>query len=414
MENKNGEWRTAINKKKDKERMSAKEPEKIVTPLVDDATADKSALNLNNSFSSLVEKESDDKKNAKTTNVVTPTTPYKSNTFIKEWGYIQDPEIRDVMNAVNNNLEKCENFEQRMKFLQDSMASIADLAAVQIREQRHDVDNDKTTDRETVRGLHNLAQFGTSFSVAMSANLIVINNAIESIEKKKLEILDGWNKFVQDLNEKETVSDPNESTIQTKSSSFIGALEGGRHITTRNSTNLITASIGLIDIKCPVSNNPKDVPLMGIQYNPKLSCFVINLDGDLYSFGTGQFTYRKGKCVNGESTLYGKRCNPREMTCNGASCTYYHDPLKFSTHAHSTRNMAIPYIAEDLIKGIASDQEIVSNTSYEKNPFIVEDIVQLAGMLLLKAMSVKSIVKSNSTRSRPRRQPHPQRRNEKR
>jgi hypothetical protein len=120
------------------------------------------------------------------------------------------------------------------------------------------------------------------------------------------------------------------------------------------------------------------------------------LEGDVYSFGTGKFIYRKGR--NSESTLYGKRCNPSAMTCNQDSCTYYHDPLKFA-NGHTSRNMAIHYITEDLVKGVATDQDILSNDALESNPFIVEDLVQLGGMLLLKAMAVKSVLRK--TQSRP-------------
>ena len=406
MDTNNSEWRTATNKKKDKVHttVNVKDSDHLGTSTSEDTVVNKHILNLNNSFSSLDSKVEDKK-----------TRPVKSNTKlisalnsseIKEWGYDQEPEVSDVTKTVRNNLDKCENFEQRMGFLQVSMSSIADIAASLIREQRCIVNNNKATDRETVKGLHDLAQFGTLFSKSTSDNLIVINDAIDSIEKQKTDILDGWNKFVQDLNtcdEKEMSRDCNGLQYAANESSFLGALENGRHIISRNSTNNVSTSIGLIDIKCPASSNIKNVPLMGIRYNASLSCFVINLDGEMYSFGSGQFTSRKGKGINGESTLYGKRCNPREMNCSGAACTYYHDPLKFAKHAHSTRNMAIPYITEDLIKGIASDQEIISNTSYEKNPFIVEDIVQLAGMLLLKAIAVKSVVKQGQCRSKQQR-----------
>jgi hypothetical protein len=45
------------------------------------------------------------------------------------------------------------------------------------------------------------------------------------------------------------------------------------------------------------------------------------------------------------------------------------------------------YITEELIKNISDDDYIANITN--KNPFIVEDIVQLAGMLLIKAVAVK-------------------------
>jgi hypothetical protein len=401
MDTNNSVWRTATNKKKDKVNniVNAKVSDRATSSTGGDVAVNKNSLHLNNSFSSLDNKDVENKKSCvkPNTKLISPHCTME----IKEWGYDQEPEVGDVLSTVKRNIDKCENFEQRMGFLQESMAVIADTAASLIRDERGVVDDNNTTDRETVKGLHDLAQFGTAFSKSMSDNLIVINDAIDSIEKQKTDILDGWNKFVQNLNMCNHIDVPKNNT---NDSSFLGALENGRHIISGNSTNNMTTSIGLIDVKCPTYSNAKNMPLMSIQYSASLSCFVINLDGDVYSFGSGKFTSRKGKCSTGESTLYGKRCNPREMNCSGASCTYYHDPLKFAKHAHSTRNMSIPYITEDLIKGIASDQEIVSNTSYDKNPFIVEDIVQLAGMLLLKAIAVKSIVANGSSRNKNRKQ----------
>lgn len=322
------------------------------------------------------------------------------------WGDIDndtDPELNDVMSTVADNINKCKDFQHRMTFLKDVMASIAKNAADTITEEKKAIDNKKMNDRDVVQGLHDLSQFGTSFSQSMSDKLTVIRDAIGEIENQKRNILDGWNKFVRELSQPTDSDKSQDHQRQTasrlaatsqNSMSFISALEGGKHaaIVQRIGSNTVTASVGISDIKCPVASNPKDVALMAINYIPSLSTFVINLDGSLYSFGKGKFVSRRGK---NESTLYGKRCNPRIMACKGASCTYYHDPLIFTSDSHAERNMAIPYITDELIKGIATDQDILSNTTYANNPFIVEDIVQLAGMLLLRAIAVKTIINNN-------------------
>lgn len=213
----------------------------------------------------------------------------------------------------------------------------------------------------------------------------------------------------QDATDEQKPHAPRQILQRPNNSSFLSVLEGGRHVAapmqqSRLGPNTISTTVGIVDVKCPVSSSSRDVPLMTIKYNPSLSSFLINLDGDVYSFGLGKFVSRRGK---NESTMYGKRCNPRTMLCKGASCTYYHDPLKFANNAHTERNMAVSYITEELIKGIATDQDVLSNTSYSTNPFIVEDIVQLAGMLLLKAIAVKSVIRNSPDNSgRPRQSRH--------
>jgi hypothetical protein len=408
-DNKNNcEWQTTTNKKKDggSTVIASKAQESdIALPVV--TMVNKPALDLNNSFSSL--DDSNDEKENKHKKI--SKSSQRAIVERQTWGDMHEPNVDEVSSTLMHNIDRCDHFEQRMDLLRESIAVIVDTAASLMKKQHSVINKDATKDREKVKGLHELGLFGSAFTLSMSDNLLRINATINDIEKQKNDILDGWDVFIQNLNPSNEKNNTEQSTERSilqrppSNASFINALEGGRHVDTRNPTILITATIGSANVKSPVTSNIKNIPLMCIQYSAALSCYVINLDGDMYSFGTGKFTSRKGKNVDGDSVLYNKRCNPREMNCSGASCTYYHDPLKFANNAHLTRNMAIPYITEDLIKGIATDREIVSNTSsYEKNPFIVEDIVQLAGMLLLKALAVKSVIKSNSTQSRSRKQ----------
>jgi hypothetical protein len=392
MENNNeGEWQTTSCKKNER-----------AQPIAD--TVNTQCASSNNAFALLDEEVKEITSSQHSTGVSAQVVPIVANAKKVAWGDDSEPDVNQVTNVIAHNLAQCDDFEQSMKFLQSAMAAITASAANIVEKQRTVANNDKSSERETVRGLHNLALFGRSFSQSMSDNLIELTTVITSIEKQKKEILDGWNTFVHDLN-KENVTE-NVQIPKTMHGSFLEALEGIRapqHSNTQQIrqvvTNTTVTSIGMVDVTCPTSTDVKNVPLFGIQYNPALGCFMINLEGSVYSFGTGQFMLRKNKNTKGESTMYGKRCNPRTMSCNGASCTYYHDPLKFTKNPHTERNMAVPYITEDLIKSIASDQDIMTNAPFSSNPFIVEDIVQLAGMLLLKAISVKNIIKSTRGRS---------------
>jgi hypothetical protein len=392
MENNNeGKWQTPSNKKGDGAQQN------VVVH-----TANTQCASSSNAFALLEEHTEED-----TAAPISGDTPsIVTNAKKISWGE-SEPNVNEVGNVIIANLALCEDFEQGMGFLQSSMATIAASATRLVEKQRADANNAKSSERDTVRGLHDLALFGRSFSQSMTANLTELTAVINSIEKQKNEILEGWNTFVQDLNK--THVDESVQHVQAQPGSFRAALEGVRIPSIVRSpitpqilpiADITVTSIGMMDVTCPSSTNIKNVPLFGIQYNTALSCFMINLDGTVYSFGTGQFMTRKNKHVKGESTMYGKRCDPRAMSCNGINCTYYHDPLKFTNNPHTTRNMAMPYITEDLIKLVASDQDIMSNAPFTSNPFVVEDIVQLAGMLLLKAIVVKNVIKSAAPRAR--------------
>jgi hypothetical protein len=334
-----------------------------------------------------------------------PPKPEKPTIETKSWGD-DDIDLKPIISILNTNLENCEDCQQRTQFLKDVMGLIAERAANIIIDERQSLNNNNMNDKETLKGLHELSQFGSAFSKSMTDTVSVINDAVNSIEKQKKDILDGWNKFVQEMNPQSSPSTKktdtakyNNTQLAQSSTSFLNAFEGGKRTPTSSvpraiATKVIT--VGLEDIKCPTTTSTKDIPLMAIQYNTTLNTFLINLDGTVYSFGYGNFISRKTK---NESTLYGKRCNPRSMTCKDAECTYFHDPLLFPTNSHSERNMAVSYITEDLIKSIGTDQDILANTLSTTNPFIVEDIVQLAGMLLLKALAVKKICIQSSSKS---------------
>lgn len=419
MDTDNSDWQTATGKKS----ATAK-----VATVVDTIT-EVSSIKMSNSFAGIDNELSDDDQQTVTANeskhndetggsdayvdeikeekVTVPISQLKSRA--QSWGDMsEEPDVNVVMKRVALDMEKGDDFEQKMSFLRELMGLIASSAASLIETERKNLENEyAANDRDTVRRLHDLSTYGRTFGTSMSKNLGVITEAVDEIEKQMKDILEGWNKFVREITgehagpavtQKRILQRP----VQQQSMSYSSALVGNggptpvpQRIPT---SNTITTSVGIVDIKAPVATDSRDVPLMGIRFNPALGVFMINLEEEVYSFGTGKFIYRKGR--NSESTLYGKRCNPAAMTCNEDSCTYYHDPLKFA-NGHTSRNMAIHYITEDLVKGVASDQDILANDTLDRNPFIVEDLVQLGGMLLLKAMAVKSVLRK--TPSRPSR-----------
>lgn len=421
MNNDSGDWQTAGGKK------SA--AVKAVT--TSDMNTEKPPIKTANSFAVIDAEHSDDESvytgqhhpsaefndDVVTKDETAPVLQPNPVTTIKarsqSWGDMSDePDVKSVMNSISEEATKCEDFEHKMTFFRELMGSIATSAASLIATERKSLNSESVAnDRDTVRKLHDLATYGRSFGESMAANLGVINNAVNDIERQMNTILDGWNKFVRELTGERETHEEQKKIVQRPTAvqpiSYSSALSGNVSAPSAFTTlqrptacNNITIPMGIVDITSPVSTDRKDVPLMCIRYNPTLGVFMINLEGEIYSFGKGNFIYKKGR--NNESVLYCKRCDPSIMTCNENTCTYYHDPLKF-TNGHVSRDMAIHYITKDLVKGVATDQDILANDTLDRNPFIVEDLVQLGGMLMLKAMAVKSVLSKMPNRARTRR-----------
>lgn len=141
-------------------------------------------------------------------------------------------------------------------------------------------------------------------------------------------------------------------------------------------------TIGGGRILIPQTSNIDKITPMRIEYLDKNKIFTINLNGRKYSFGDGNIVY-KNRCRN-KHNLYGKYCNQSRDGCCDVNCTYYHDPILCPNKTHSVRNMSVKYILETLLKSVSCDNDMYKS-HIEKNRFIVRDLVQLGGLLILKA-----------------------------
>jgi hypothetical protein len=200
-------------------------------------------------------------------------------------------------------------------------------------------------------------------------------------ESEKNSALDGLKTFLASIDHSMIPAE-----IKKPEPGAYSAAAAGKKITP-NQQLMASVPLGPGNLVLPMTRDRSDIGPMSIKYASDLGVFLINMDGKLYSFCNGVFISRSNK--TGDNTLYGKRCNPISTKCIGTNCTYYHDPLMHS-NGHTMRNMGVHYVISELINGIANDADI-AEIARGKNKFIVEDIISLAGMLLIKAFQVKKI-----------------------
>lgn len=254
-----------------------------------------------------------------------------------------------------------------------------------------------SNEKQLVSDLHDLSTQVQKNALEIRGRLNELIKAIDEINAQKGSILDGWRKFVEDVEgARDPVAEPEAREKQLKSEPTRAPSVGSyasmvRPVsTTSHPSSTTQVRFGLASVSAQVADSASDVPRNSIRFIPSLGVFAINWNDSVYSFGPGVFVTRKGR--GAEDTLYGKRCNL--TNCMSADkCTYYHDPLRHA-NGHIVRNMGVHYILEDLIKGVASDADI-ETLPLNKNQFLVQDLVQLAGILLIKAAAVKSVIDSS-------------------
>jgi hypothetical protein len=305
----------------------------------------------------------------------------------------ESPDVSNIITAFMTEVgARCSNFGERASFVALTASSILDIGIKMIQDERNRIDASHN-EKEFVRDLCNICTHGKKLIDTTIEVVSIIKKHVATYESEKNSALDGLKTFLASIDQTMVPVDP----APAMSSRYASVVSGTREQTLakKSAGQQLMASVPLgpgqmvlpMIRGCDQSRNRIDVMPMSINYASDLGVFLINIDGKLYSFCNGVFISRLSK--TGDNTLYGKRCNPTTTRCIGANCTYYHDPLTHAT-GHTMRNMGVHYVISELINGVANDAEI-AETARGKNKYIVEDIVSLAGMLLIKAFQVKKI-----------------------
>ena len=343
-----------------------------------------------------------------------------------------DPE--DIAFNLNKNLGYCSSMAEQMTFLSDVTTVVANALKKTIASHHARFVESRSDERSYANHLHMLIQSSRAVTNLMTSQLVDLNTIIDGHAKEKDAMLRELEEFVKKLTDAGTTPGPNGavatsavatnggtatnaargSVVQKKTSfqeipasdssrrvSYAATLRGDcvpspLRMAESQSDRAVVQIAGAYDINVPTALSGEMVPPMAIRFCPKIGVFLINLDGDVYSFGNGTFVSKRNRV--GETTLYGKRCSPIGGECNPAECTYYHDPL-YHPNGHQTRTMAMHYIMEELVKGVATDEDVQTNM-FPRNPYVVEDLIQFAGMIMLKALGVKNTLRLRRPKNR--------------
>lgn len=311
-----------------------------------------------------------------------------------QWGDAPDhPDISNIATLIMSEIgSRCSTFSERISLISLVSSTILELGIKMIQDERNRIDASHN-EKEFVRDLCNICTHGKKLIDTTIDVIHIVKNHMTTYESERNSALDGLKTFLASIDQTMVPVEPMPA-VNTGYAGAVGARD--QMVTKKASGQQLMASVPLgpgqmvLPMTRAIGDQPRhrsDIMPMSIKYASDLGVFLINIDGKLYSFCNGVFVSRQSK--TGDNTLYGKRCNPVSTHCIGANCTYYHDPLTHAT-GHTMRNMGVHYVISELINGVANDTEI-AETAAGKNKYIVEDLVSLAGMLLIKAFQVKKI-----------------------
>lgn len=142
---------------------------------------------------------------------------------------------------------------------------------------------------------------------------------------------------------------------------------------------------GIVDVNMPVVSKIQDTIGFTLSYLDYCNVFVIRLGNNVFTTGPGNFVDLKNS--NGK-TKHAKRClNPQP--CRYKNCKYYHDPCVVYEDFNEERNFALSYVLQ-MLGAVKNNTELLENKSV-RDPNFVRDLVQLGGIILIKAAQIKAL-----------------------
>jgi hypothetical protein len=142
---------------------------------------------------------------------------------------------------------------------------------------------------------------------------------------------------------------------------------------------------GIVDVNMPVVSNIQDTIGFTLSYLDYCKVSVIRMGNNVFTAGPGNFVNLKNS--NGK-TKHAKRClNPQP--CRYKNCKYYHDPCVVYEDFNDERNFALSYVLQ-MLSAVKDNTDLLENKSV-RDPNFVRDLVQLGGIILIKAAQIKAL-----------------------
>ena len=146
---------------------------------------------------------------------------------------------------------------------------------------------------------------------------------------------------------------------------------------------------GSVNITIASSASARDLGNLSIKYMEWVGVFGVVINKTVYTAGPGNFVNLKNSNVK---TTNAKRCL-NVHPCRYKNCKYYHDPVTNRKKYSNSRNFAISYVSQ-LLSNIKDSDDLLNNKTVRDIGFL-RDLVQLGGIILIKAAEINELYFNN-------------------
>jgi len=288
-------------------------------------------------------------------------------------------------------------------FVVETMVSIIKSATNKI----SDINDDQKTVIALNGYLENIADTRSNIGTAIDVydeNVSIMNSlkktSIENIQKfltmcgideipsyraKKGEKIDTPDNVYVDSLPVENIRRSYASAIGAKSSDLAVEKQPVNIVNNITQPRTIMVDTGIVDVNMPVVSDIQDTIGFTLSYLDYCRVSVIRMGNNVFTTGPGNFVNLKNS--NGK-TKHAKRCK-NQQPCRNKHCDYYHDPCVTYEDFNDERNFALSYVLQ-MLGAVKNNTDLLENKSV-RDPNFVRDLVQLGGIILIKAAQIKAL-----------------------
>lgn len=313
------------------------------------------------------------------------TTAYLTNTIVDKTKEMDLKESLEVFGKVSS-------------FVIDTMSDILKKAISEIT-------NNIKDDQKTVIALNGYLENISETKPVLEKVMGEYNNqiaAMNSLKKTSIENIQkflntcGINEIPEYHSKKKTEDEKDNITMENIHMSYASAIGSVNSdliiekqpveiINKISQPRSLMVDTGVVDINIPVISTVQESIGFTLCYLDYCKVFVIRMGNTVFTTGPGNFVDLKNS--NGK-TKHAKRClNPQP--CQYKNCKYYHDPCIVYDDFNEERNFALSYVLQ-LLGSVKHNTDLLENKNI-RNPNFLRDLVQLGGIILLKAAQIKSL-----------------------
>lgn len=147
----------------------------------------------------------------------------------------------------------------------------------------------------------------------------------------------------------------------------------------------VMVDTGIVSINMPIISKIQDSTEFTFSYIDYHKVFVTRIGNTVFTTGPGNFVNLK---KSSGKTKHAKRCL-NNQPCQYKKCKYYHDPCIMQNDFNTERNFELSYVMQ-ILGAVKNPTDLLENKII-RDPNFVRDLVQLGGIILLKAAQIKEL-----------------------